>query len=150
MLPIRILCLYSTCQLHADMIIGYVDTPFIQFRTTHSQHSKLVRSELYGIENTGGCIYIPALLRHHKMKAVGLYKHLPIEDPQSLVDLDIQQPMSVEVAVHEPEIPELPPALRQSCFWFVSVCTLTPVLFVFFVIHIQMLTGTRLIFLTYR
>jgi NADPH2:quinone reductase len=26
------------------------------------------------------------------MKAVGLYKHLPIEDPQSLVDLDIQQP----------------------------------------------------------
>jgi NADPH:quinone reductase len=26
------------------------------------------------------------------MKAVGLYKHLPIEDSQSLVDLDIQQP----------------------------------------------------------
>jgi NADPH2:quinone reductase len=26
------------------------------------------------------------------MKAVGLYKHLPIEDPQSLVDLDIPQP----------------------------------------------------------
>jgi NADPH:quinone reductase len=26
------------------------------------------------------------------MKAVGLYKHLPIEDPQSLVDLDIEQP----------------------------------------------------------
>ena len=26
------------------------------------------------------------------MEAVGLYKHLPIEDPQSLVDLDIQQP----------------------------------------------------------
>jgi zinc-binding alcohol dehydrogenase family protein len=26
------------------------------------------------------------------MKAVGLYKHLPIEDTQSLVDLDIQQP----------------------------------------------------------
>jgi zinc-binding alcohol dehydrogenase family protein len=26
------------------------------------------------------------------MKAVGLYKHLPIEDRQSLVDLDIQQP----------------------------------------------------------
>ena len=26
------------------------------------------------------------------MKAVGLFKHLPIEDPQSLVDLDIQQP----------------------------------------------------------
>ena len=26
------------------------------------------------------------------MKAVGLYKHLPIEDPQSLVDLDIQEP----------------------------------------------------------
>jgi hypothetical protein len=26
------------------------------------------------------------------MKAVGLYKHLPIEDPQSLVDLDIHQP----------------------------------------------------------
>jgi NADPH2:quinone reductase len=26
------------------------------------------------------------------MKAVGLYKHLPIEDPQSLVDLDIQHP----------------------------------------------------------
>jgi NADPH:quinone reductase-like Zn-dependent oxidoreductase len=26
------------------------------------------------------------------MKAVGLYKHLPIEDPQSLVDLDIQDP----------------------------------------------------------
>ena len=25
------------------------------------------------------------------MKAVGLYKHLPIEDSQSLVDLDIQQ-----------------------------------------------------------
>ncbi len=28
----------------------------------------------------------------YKMKAVGLYKHLPIEDPQSLIDLDIQQP----------------------------------------------------------
>jgi len=26
------------------------------------------------------------------MKPVGLYKHLPIEDPQSLVDLNIQQP----------------------------------------------------------
>ena len=26
------------------------------------------------------------------MKAVGLYKYLPIEDPQSLVDLDIPQP----------------------------------------------------------
>ena len=26
------------------------------------------------------------------MKAVGLYKYLPIEDPQSLVDLDVQQP----------------------------------------------------------
>jgi NADPH:quinone reductase len=26
------------------------------------------------------------------MKAVGLYKHLPIDDPESLVDLDIQQP----------------------------------------------------------
>ena len=26
------------------------------------------------------------------MKAVGLYKHLPIEDPQLLVDLDIQDP----------------------------------------------------------
>ena len=26
------------------------------------------------------------------MKAVGLYKHLPIEEPQSLVDLDIRQP----------------------------------------------------------
>jgi NADPH:quinone reductase len=26
------------------------------------------------------------------MKAVGLYKHLPIEDPQSLINLDIQQP----------------------------------------------------------
>ena len=26
------------------------------------------------------------------MKAVGIYKHLPIEDPQSLVDLYIQQP----------------------------------------------------------
>ena len=26
------------------------------------------------------------------MKAVGLYKDLPIEEPQSLVDLDIQQP----------------------------------------------------------
>lgn len=24
------------------------------------------------------------------MKAVGLHKHLPIEDPQSLVDLDIE------------------------------------------------------------
>ena len=41
--------------------------------------------------------------------------------------------LSVEVAVHEPEIPEVPPAVRQSCFWFVSVCTLTPVLFTFFV-----------------
>jgi hypothetical protein len=38
----------------------------------------------------------------------------------------------VEIAVHEPEIPELPPAVRQSCFWFVFVCTLTPVLFTFF------------------
>ena len=26
------------------------------------------------------------------MKTVGLYKHLPIDDPESLVDLDIQQP----------------------------------------------------------
>ena len=26
------------------------------------------------------------------MKAVGLYKHLPIDNPQSLVDLDIPQP----------------------------------------------------------
>ena len=26
------------------------------------------------------------------MKAVGLYKNLPIDDPQSLVDLDIPQP----------------------------------------------------------
>ena len=26
------------------------------------------------------------------MKAVGLYKYLPIDDPQSLVDLDIPQP----------------------------------------------------------
>jgi NADPH:quinone reductase len=26
------------------------------------------------------------------MKAVGLYKYLPIEDPQSLFDLDIPQP----------------------------------------------------------
>ena len=26
------------------------------------------------------------------MKAVGLYKHLPIEDSQSLVDLDIKDP----------------------------------------------------------
>ena len=26
------------------------------------------------------------------MKAVGLYKYLPIEDSQSLVDLDVQQP----------------------------------------------------------
>ncbi|MBV9176651.1 MAG: hypothetical protein JO297_06410 [Nitrososphaeraceae archaeon] len=26
------------------------------------------------------------------MKAVGLYKYLPIEDPQSLVDLDIPKP----------------------------------------------------------
>jgi hypothetical protein len=26
------------------------------------------------------------------MEAVGLYKHLPIEDPQSPVDLDIQEP----------------------------------------------------------
>ena len=26
------------------------------------------------------------------MKSVGLYKYLPIEDPQSLVDLDIPQP----------------------------------------------------------
>jgi NADPH:quinone reductase-like Zn-dependent oxidoreductase len=26
------------------------------------------------------------------MKAVGLYRYLPIEDPQSLVDLDIPQP----------------------------------------------------------
>ena len=28
----------------------------------------------------------------YEMKAVGLYKYLPIEDPQSLVDLDIPQP----------------------------------------------------------
>jgi NADPH:quinone reductase-like Zn-dependent oxidoreductase len=26
------------------------------------------------------------------MKAVGLYKHLPIDDSQSLLDLDIRQP----------------------------------------------------------
>src|SRR5215469_16708492 len=35
-------------------------------------------------------MYIQVLLRHHK--TVGLYKDLPIEDPQSLVDLDIQDP----------------------------------------------------------
>lgn len=28
----------------------------------------------------------------YKMRAVGLYKYLPIEDPQSLIDLDIPQP----------------------------------------------------------
>jgi hypothetical protein len=43
-----------------------------------------------GLENTSSCIYISTLLRHHKMKAVGLYKHLSIEDPQSLVDLVIR------------------------------------------------------------
>jgi NADPH:quinone reductase-like Zn-dependent oxidoreductase len=39
-------------------------------------------------------IYLPHLFlrEHHKMKAVGLYKHLPIEDPHSLVDLDVEQP----------------------------------------------------------
>ena len=30
------------------------------------------------------------------MKAVGLYKHLPIEDPQSLVDLDFQDPIILQ------------------------------------------------------
>jgi hypothetical protein len=29
------------------------------------------------------------------MKAVGLYKHLPIEDPQSLVDLDLYLGLSI-------------------------------------------------------
>ncbi|HXX95965.1 MAG TPA: alcohol dehydrogenase catalytic domain-containing protein [Candidatus Bathyarchaeia archaeon] len=33
------------------------------------------------------------------MKAVGLYKHLPIEDPQSLVDLDIQEPTGHDLLV---------------------------------------------------
>jgi hypothetical protein len=36
--------------------------------------------------------------------------------------------VSVEVARHESVIPELAPAVRQPCFWFVSVGTLTPVL----------------------
>ena len=44
--------------------------------------------------------------------------------------------MSVEPAVHEPVGPsppappigEVPPAVSQFCFWFVSVGTLTPVL----------------------
>jgi NADPH:quinone reductase len=35
---------------------------------------------------------VDILFNRSGMKAVGLYKHLPIEDPQSLVDLDIQQP----------------------------------------------------------
>jgi NADPH2:quinone reductase len=39
-------------------------------------------------------IYLPHLFlrEHYNMKAVGLYKHLPIEDPHSLVDLDVEQP----------------------------------------------------------
>jgi NADPH:quinone reductase len=36
-------------------------------------------------------IYL-SLIKTSQNEAVGLYKHLPIENPQSLVDLDIQQP----------------------------------------------------------
>jgi len=37
----------------------------------------------------------------------------------------------VEVAVQEPVIGDIPPAVSHFCFWFVSVCTLTPVFEVF-------------------
>lgn len=40
---------------------------------------------------------------------------------------------SVEVPIQELVSAEAPPAVKQSCFWFVSVGTLMPVLFVFFV-----------------
>lgn len=36
-------------------------------------------------------------------------------------------------AVHESEIPELPPLVSHPCFWLVEVCTLIPVLLKFFV-----------------
>jgi hypothetical protein len=39
----------------------------------------------------------------------------------------------LELAVQELEIPEVPPAVVQPCFWFESIGVLTPVLFVFFV-----------------
>ncbi|HXX96440.1 MAG TPA: hypothetical protein VEL11_04890, partial [Candidatus Bathyarchaeia archaeon] len=41
MLPIRILCLYSTCELFVDVITGHVDTPFIQFGTAHPSALKI-------------------------------------------------------------------------------------------------------------
>jgi hypothetical protein len=41
--------------------------------------------------------------------------------------------VSLDAAVHEPETGDIPPAVSQFCFWFVSVGTLTPVLLVFFV-----------------
>jgi flavin reductase (DIM6/NTAB) family NADH-FMN oxidoreductase RutF len=41
--------------------------------------------------------------------------------------------VSEEVAWHEFEIGDVSPAVRQSSFWFVSVCTLTPLLLMFFV-----------------
>jgi hypothetical protein len=53
MLPIRILYLYSTCELFVDIITGYVDIPFIQFGTAHPSALKIGQfSELDGIENT--------------------------------------------------------------------------------------------------
>jgi hypothetical protein len=92
LLPIRILYLYSTCKLFVDIITGYLDTPFIQFRTAHPSALKISPfSELEYRKCVRLHIY-PSLIKHHKMKAVGLNKHLPIEDPQSLVDLDIQEP----------------------------------------------------------
>lgn len=44
------------------------------------------------------CVFFQLIITYfsfsgiYKMKAVGLYKYLPIDDPQSLVDLDILQP----------------------------------------------------------
>ena len=43
--------------------------------------------------------------------------------------------------MHDIEIGEVPPAVSQFCFWFVSVCTLTPVLFVCFVMVVVIVSA---------
>jgi hypothetical protein len=49
----------------------------------------------------------------------------------------------LEFVVHDIAIPEFPPALSQFCFWFVSVGTLTPVLFVCFVMVVVSANAKR-------
>jgi hypothetical protein len=49
--------------------------------------------------------------------------------------------VSDDAAVHDIEIGELPPAVSQFCFWFVSVCTLTPELVVVFVMVVVLVSA---------